>query len=92
MDYELNYTQTDNTSFQHQSWMLSPFDTAQVVVEPPAKLEGVDSFVVENFSNLGGFQFVERAEAARISDEKHTQLLEESLREYREIWRRLAQR
>jgi len=89
MDYELSMTDTDNSNRQTQNWRWTPGDTPSVEVPTPPLARRLDAYVAQNF---GGVRILEMLQVTHVTEDVHRQLVEESLREYSEIWRRLAAR
>jgi hypothetical protein len=63
-----------------------------VSVEPPCSLEDLYPTALENVVRMGESDLVFRRGVQTIAREVHEQLLEESLQEYGDIWRSLADR
>jgi len=82
-------TDNDNSLIIKKVWKLTPCYTFPAVVSPPPM--GVNLSVLMEEFQPGGFSLTAPARVRTINQELHNQLLEQSLREHEDLWRRLAQ-
>jgi hypothetical protein len=77
--------------FENEGWEIRSSMSIPVIVEAPAHLAYIRSFdlMVQKPSD---FILIRPGQGRRIAMSSHRALLEESLREYRDIWRSLGQK
>jgi|Deesub1362A_J573_1020465.scaffolds.fasta_scaffold18070_3 hypothetical protein len=92
MDKWKYMTQSDADSLQIAGWNLVALNVTLVAVPPPSARIDFEAPTEDDYTHLGGMKIIETKRARRIDQDTHNALLDESLREYGDIWRRLAQR
>lgn len=90
----ISMPQTANTAMNvldKLGWRVRPLNVT-IEVEPPAIL--LDLKTVETWEKIppGGFDLAQPSGTRNIDDWTHNRLLEESLSEYKDIWRTLAEK
>jgi len=85
-------TDRDTDAHEVMAWKVAAFHMPLVMVSPPSIRENLHAMTEEWFDQMGGFDFVGARRARPISQDLHDQLLEQSLEEYGDLWRSLAQR
>lgn len=76
--------------FEKQGWSIKPLNFV-VVVDPPAVMPSLKSWTQEGIMP-GDFELVQTGKRQIIDRLTHESLLEESLVEYKDIWRTLAKK
>jgi hypothetical protein len=92
MAQEWDLTDRDSAIRDNSPWRLSALNMPVVAVQPPRPEEELCFFMAAERPFLGGFVVSLPTEVAQISDELHDRLMELSLGDYGDIWRRLAGR
>jgi len=92
MSYRLDQTDFDSVSRQASNLNLVPMHTFPVLVEPPSQDSSLHYPIVAETDLVGGYILSWGTRFVTIAEELHDSLLEQSLREYDELWRRLAQK
>ena len=92
MANQLVQTDTDTDRHQTSEWRLIPMHSFPVLVTPPSLRVNLHLPSAVEIEMRGGFELVWGTRATTINGDIHNSLLEESLREYEEIWRSLAQK
>ncbi len=77
--------------FEKQGWSIKPLNFV-TLVEPPAILLDLRSVETQEEILPGGFDLTQPGGTRSIDRWTHKALLEESLSEYKDIWRTLAER
>lgn len=80
-----------NGVVENQGWIISVPANILLDITPPNVFQGLQSMPI-NFGDIGGFKFVHIGKVRTIDEGLHNNLLEQSLQENGELWRRLAQR
>lgn len=86
----VNQTETDNSQFKVTEWQLYPVHATPVSVAPPSDEKRLSLELDIDFPS--NFELVWRSRRTGIDEQLHTNLLEKGMREYADIWRRLAER
>ncbi len=76
--------------FEKQGWSIKPLNFV-AVVDPPAVMPSLKSWTQEGIMP-GDFELVQTGKTQIIDRLTHGSLLEESLAEYKDIWRTLAEK
>lgn len=77
--------------FEKQGWSIKPSNFV-AVVDPPAMMTTLKSFRTPEGIMPGDFELVQTGRTRIIDRLTHESLLEESLAEYKNIWRTLAEK
>lgn len=86
-------TETTGTSVLRESgWEMVPLHVTVFQVAPPEPQANIISVITEEPKGIGAFQLVTPAARRAIEPHLHQALLDESLREYEQVWRVLAER
>jgi len=81
----------DNDSWDNENWKLIPFNVPVAILEAPEDIAEVKSHeLVESLPGEYGLMLGEKKEF--ISNINHDLILDKSIKEYDEIWRKLAER
>jgi len=89
----IQQTETTGTSVLLQSgWTIMPLHVAVLQVAPPERVVNLVWVIPEELGGIGDFQLVGPSTRRTIDPQLHQALLDESLREYDQIWRVLAER
>ncbi len=74
-----------------QGWSIKPLNFV-TLVNPPAVMTSLKSFRTPEGVMPGAFELVQTSRSQIIDRFTHESLLEESLAEYKDIWRTLAKK
>ena len=74
-----------------QGWSIKPLNFV-TLVDPPAVMTSLKSVRTQEGITPGGFELVQTGKTRIIDRLTHESLLEESLAEYKDIWRILAEK
>ena len=86
---------TDNADikvWQELERKITPLNIPVSAVAPPPTRVDLAPFELQELGLLGSFEFIQPSRRRTRDVGTHQALLEESLREYRDIWRTLAER
>lgn len=83
---------SDMKSLEELGWTIDTYNIPAAVIEPPTISLDVRSAEPEEVANPGLFRISERVLGRKISSLTHRNLLHQSLRDYSDIWRILAER
>jgi len=87
--------QTESTNmraWQKSGWRLTPLNIPVLLVSPPIARTDFRNAEIDDLAPVGGFEITPASNRRTIDPLTHQSLLEQSLREYKEIWTILAQR
>ncbi|MGB8213852.1 MAG: hypothetical protein WCE68_09875 [Anaerolineales bacterium] len=76
---------------QNQGWNLRELTNVLCDIQPPNTFQGFNAMPVD-WEGLGGFTLINKSKIQKIDNNLHNHLLEQSIQENGELWRRLAQR
>jgi hypothetical protein len=84
---------TDGTTGlpQNQGWDLREPANVLCDIQPPNTFHGFNTMPVD-WEGLGGFTLINKYKIQKIDNNLHKILLEQSLQENGDLWRRLAQK
>lgn len=84
---------TDNTSglSENQGWVFREPTNILLDIRPPDTFQGLHTMPI-NWEGLGGFKIINIVKIRTIDNNLHNRLLDQSLQENGDIWRRLAQK
>lgn len=85
-------TDTDTDALQTTGWKILPQNVIPVAVAPPSARIDFRPATEETTIYAGWVELIGPSEIRRIAPDTHNALLNESLQEYGDIWRRLALR
>lgn len=84
--------ETATDTWQRQEWRVMPFNVPNLLVDPPAAMFQVVTRQSEFEEPVGTYRILLPFYRRAVDPHTHGVLLEESLRDYGDIWRTLAQR
>ncbi len=76
---------------EKQGWSIKPLNFV-TLVDPPAIMASLKSVRTQEGITPGGFELVQTGRTRIIDRLTHESLLDESLAEYKDIWRTLAEK
>lgn len=76
---------------EKQGWSIKPLNFI-TLVDPPAVMTSLKSVRTQEGITPGSFELVQTGKTQIIDRLTHESLLEESLAEYKDIWRTLAEK
>lgn len=86
-------TETSNTQdWQESGWKVWPYNYPTLVIDPPAPYVNLESWEPPSDLPQGGFELLPPSRLRTIDVLTHSTLLEQSMRDYGEIWKTLAKR
>ena len=88
-------TQSTNAStrdLQNSALKLVPLSVPLLDVAPPPIQSGFQWVDVQDYATFGGFLIAQPPLTRTLDETTHEELLQESLRDYEDIWRELAER
>lgn len=86
----VSQTKTDNSRFETTDWELQPVHATPVSVAPPSTEQRLSLELDTDIPS--SFELRWRSRTVAIDQQLHADLLEEGMREYSDIWRRLAEK
>lgn len=92
MVYAWDLTDNDAGALQAPFINVMPLYSPPVIVAPPQDERNLSVIITEDPVQIGSFRFVSGGRVTAINQEFHEALLSQSLEEYGDIWRNLAQR
>lgn len=89
----LPLTESTNAKFwQESGWTIKPLNIPVMAILPPAANINLVDVEPQDLVSTGGFELVHSLHIHTIDTLTHQTLLEQSLRQYEDIWRTLAER
>ena len=85
-------TNASTRDWQNSAWRLVPLNVPLLDVAPPPIQSGFQWVDVQDYAALGGVLTAQPPLTRTLDETTHEDLLQESLRDYEDIWRDLAER
>ena len=85
-------TNASTRDWQDSAWKLVPLNVPLHDVAPPTTQRGYQWVDVQDYAALGAVVIAQPPLTRILNETTHEDLLQESLRDYEDIWRDLAER